>query len=1468
MLRLTRTGLGLLTRQYRSVLRKCWLINVGLWQTVGDAVSKAVSVPARLVASLFGGGSMTGEAFNVLDEILLNRLFERKLASLTAIGLGIAAATMPGEASAEVLTPTINDVRTDAITYLSGTHNQYSLVASSATEALSAGQVRVVINGNYYKFTPNESTSEMNTALAGLAAIGSKALTAGTSSNYVLYDGATYWTYDTSKLPTSVYSIAEGTSSDYSFKDGAGNYWKVTLNTNNMTSDSTKVTWQKVNSSGTNTVEVTYTNPNYGTQTEYYRYTLQGASNVRNTNLTDSVTGGAYVGQISSNSSEGGALTIKSGSTIETIVSDFIANQNMYTREFGAGSAGAIYNGGEIKNITGNFIANLVRKSYSGAAIHNNSAATIGTITGNFIGNVGDYTIYNGNNATIGAITGDFISNALAIYNSGSGSKIGAITGDFINNTKGGISNYGGGIDTITGYFTGNQEISIENRGSIGTITGNFTGNFNTSSSNTMGSAIRNSTSGGIINSITGDFTDNYIQKSNAAQGSAIYNEATINSITGNFTGNRAQSSSHDALGGAINNLGGNIGAITGNFTDNYVYSSASSSSRTASGGAIYLLGSHPSTITGNFTGNYAQSSSSSARGGAIYNSTSGTVIENSSFLDNYAVTLSTSSTAYAVGGAILTSNDLTLKATDGYQSVISGNYVEKAGVKTPEAIFVSGNNKTLTLETTTGGSFKIDDQINGKNNYEVEITGDGTGKAEINNVIKAQTSETDTTAGTVYVNLKPGGTLALGIDGDNHYTELAAANLQAYGGVLDLRDKEIGTASLKELTLANGNLLLAVDAGLRNSVVDAIVADTYGGTGGSNKIIISTIGLSSLTDSSATLTFNSGAYSQYGVDVSDSVKDTLKIYYDTVNYNSGTKTLTVSGKSAIGDLLGVWDNGNYIKTYSSLSPTTTSIGANLEYLDAALGKNGTYDFSAKSVADVLVDNYYTKGQVDSSLPKGTEIPDSGGLVSAGLVHQDGTETITGAKTFTSGVNILPGSSGNGLTLSNNNGGYYARLYTENGSAKFQISQIILNGSDSSVNAYKLKLTNSPTVQYITQYSSQISTGNTNYLATAGAVADYVTSTITNTISNYYTKTQINSGNSDGPSYIKVKPRTSGAVNAMAYGQGDIAIGDGAAAGASGGNYNYDVALGREAIASNSSSTALGYNTAASGYRSVALGAGSKATVSNVVSVGDSNSYLYRKIINVADGVDAHDAVTVGQIPNLVATPINTSLNEFDTKRLGEIPTGQHYINQDVPANGYHYEGDVDIVSYGKPLTLRINGDFDMGNDLDVETATEDQIKTKVAELVGSSWSTTAPGEYGTYSPYVEDILYEGESVKSWGQEFAYEWSSTNTTQVKEGLQGTPDPTTPNTYWSRTARDLSVAENLVNLDNAIGVWDADNRTISGHSYASNLVAYNASSPATTSVGANLVRLDTAILTVADNLANNYYRKYKPLSVFI
>ena len=58
--------------------------------------------------------------------------------------------------------------------------------------------------------------------------------------------------------------------------------------------------------------------------------------------------------------------------------------------------------------------------------------------------------------------------------------------------------------------------------------------------------------------------------------------------------------------------------------------------------------------------------------------------------------------------------------------------------------------------------------------------------------------------------------------------------------------------------------------------------------------------------------------------------------------------------------------------------------------------------------------------------------------------------------------------------------------------------------------------------------------------------------------------------------------------------------------------------------------TSVGVNASATGENSVALGADSVATLANQVSVG--NDTTKRIISNVADGIEANDAVTVGQL--------------------------------------------------------------------------------------------------------------------------------------------------------------------------------------------------------------------------------------------
>ncbi|WP_304052169.1 YadA-like family protein, partial [Megamonas hypermegale] len=80
------------------------------------------------------------------------------------------------------------------------------------------------------------------------------------------------------------------------------------------------------------------------------------------------------------------------------------------------------------------------------------------------------------------------------------------------------------------------------------------------------------------------------------------------------------------------------------------------------------------------------------------------------------------------------------------------------------------------------------------------------------------------------------------------------------------------------------------------------------------------------------------------------------------------------------------------------------------------------------------------------------------------------------------------------------------------------------------------------------------------------------------------------------------------------------------------------VAIGANSIANADNSIAFGYNAQVKepAKNAVAIGANSIATESDVVSVGDKDKALQRRIVNVEDGIDAHDAATVGQMNTLI----------------------------------------------------------------------------------------------------------------------------------------------------------------------------------------------------------------------------------------
>ncbi|WP_260437712.1 YadA-like family protein [Burkholderia cenocepacia] len=95
--------------------------------------------------------------------------------------------------------------------------------------------------------------------------------------------------------------------------------------------------------------------------------------------------------------------------------------------------------------------------------------------------------------------------------------------------------------------------------------------------------------------------------------------------------------------------------------------------------------------------------------------------------------------------------------------------------------------------------------------------------------------------------------------------------------------------------------------------------------------------------------------------------------------------------------------------------------------------------------------------------------------------------------------------------------------------------------------------------------------------------------------------------------------------NANVSASNGTAIGTGSKSSAEGAT-----AIGNNANASGSKSAAIGDGASASGSNSVALGAGSMATSDNTVSVGSATQQ--RTISNLADGVNATDAATKGQL--------------------------------------------------------------------------------------------------------------------------------------------------------------------------------------------------------------------------------------------
>ena len=222
-----------------------------------------------------------------------------------------------------------------------------------------------------------------------------------------------------------------------------------------------------------------------------------------------------------------------------------------------------------------------------------------------------------------------------------------------------------------------------------------------------------------------------------------------------------------------------------------------------------------------------------------------------------------------------------------------------------------------------------------------------------------------------------------------------------------------------------------------------------------------------------------------------------------------------------------------------------------------------------------------------------------------------------------------------------------------------------------------------------------------------------------------------------------------------------IAVGTNAVAGR-----NNAVAIGLNSNAAGENSLALGYGakmTANGGWNSVALGYGSEATEPWVVSVGSANDQ--RRIVNVADGTNATDAATVGQMNKLIfgshsGSSTSLSLVNTGTSLVDGINKNTSTINA---LSNEIFGVDYDFSVVGTNLTTmqaKMANFESVLSKLDVDALSEvSTMSLTPSEVEGSrepseggstGGSETQTGENASYSGNVsvgKDLTVNGNST-------------------------------------------------------------------------------------------------------------------------
>ncbi len=434
-MRYTRTALGLLNAQYRSVLKKCFLINMGLFAlgvSAANANDYSLSADDLSTSKNITWKEISAEEYNPDNKNMLK-------VDISADKSQYFEYTYTK--------PEGGTVYTERQTNLTGD------IGSETEKALFNGVNQtsdsIVLGGAI-----SNSSNDSHNIYADF--VGSYA----SSSADNTYGGAIY-------NRGTLGNITGNFVNNYAKSENAKSNGGAIYNYNTIGDVAGDFVGNYVNSAGDAT---------------------GGA--IFNFNTAGNIKGNFISNYVKSENGETFGGAIHNGKILGNVSGNFIGNYAYSSLK--SASGGAIYNSENSGNLTGDFIGNyassLADNTYGGA-IYNRG--TLGNITGNFIGNYVSSTnntyggaIYNHDN-TIGSISGNFVGNfaksengeALggAIYNSGTLTITGetSFTDNYVEKNGKKTSNaiYNSGIinlqgtnivinDAINGWNTGNINIT------------------------------------------------------------------------------------------------------------------------------------------------------------------------------------------------------------------------------------------------------------------------------------------------------------------------------------------------------------------------------------------------------------------------------------------------------------------------------------------------------------------------------------------------------------------------------------------------------------------------------------------------------------------------------------------------------------------------------------------------------------------------------------------------------------------------------------------------------------------------------------------------------------------------------------------------------------------------------------------------------------------------------------------------